>query len=82
MVNALTVGPVFGYKAFGKMLPIMNVFASIGVIVGPVLASRMFEKSGSFSGFFGVLVVCSAVIFLLYVVLTGKKSLEEMQKKF
>lgn len=82
MINALTVGPVFGYKAFGKLLPIFNVAASVGVIIGPVLASSMHEGSGSFNSFFFALIGCTAVVYLLYIFLTSKKSVKQMQEKF
>lgn len=82
MLNALNIGTIFGYKSFGKLLPIFNVASSIGVMIGPVLASSMFESSGSFNGFFFALIGFTAVNLVLFKYLLSKKSVEQMQAKF
>lgn len=62
MLGAVLLGSMFGPKASGTLIVISNVFASVGGMAGPLLASGVFEGSGSYKGF----MLIAAAIYVVY----------------
>ena len=60
--GAVLLGSMFGPKASGTLIVISNVFASVGGMAGPLLASGVFEGSGSYKGF----MLIAAAIYVVY----------------
>jgi MFS family permease len=48
----LLVGECFGLRAFGKILGVVMIAATVGSAVGPVVTGRIFDVTGSYSGAF------------------------------
>lgn len=79
MLGAVVLGEMFGPKASGTLIVISNVFASIGGMFGPLLASGMFESTGSYQGFLFV----GAALFVVYVLFvyfaTNKRAMAKLK---
>jgi MFS family permease len=64
--------PVFlsellGLKRYGTFVGLMNASASVGLAIGPIVAGRIFDMTGSYNGAFGA----AAVISILAAVATA-----------
>ena len=62
------VADVFGRNSFSSVLGYVNIFFTIGVGMGPLLAARSFDISGSYCGAYALFIVCcllSTILLLL-----------------
>ena len=44
----LLIGECFGLRAFGKILGVITISATLGAATGPVLTGRIFDVMGSY----------------------------------
>jgi len=44
----LLIGEYFGLRAFGKILGVITISATLGAATGPVLTGRIFDVTGSY----------------------------------
>jgi MFS family permease len=65
----LLVGECFGLRAFGKVLGLVMISATLGAAIGPVLTGRIYDVTGSYAlAFvlhFAALVTASVGMFFL-----------------
>ncbi|UCE87565.1 MAG: MFS transporter [Deltaproteobacteria bacterium] len=54
----LLVGECFGLEAFGRILGLIMISATLGAAVGPVLTGRIFDVTGSYQSAFFVHIGC------------------------
>jgi len=62
----LLVGECFGLRAFGKILGLVMISATLGAAAGPVLTGRIFDVTGSYTLAFvihGVSFAMAAMVF-------------------
>lgn len=52
------VADVFGRNSFSSVLGYVNIFFTIGVGMGPLLAARSFDVSGSYRGAYALFIAC------------------------
>jgi MFS family permease len=51
------VGESLGVKRLGSLLGLQALFGTIGVAAGPIIAGRIFDRSGSYTGAWFVFIV-------------------------
>lgn len=79
----ISIVRVFGPAQSGSLIGYCMVAASIGQMIAPPLAARIYEASGTFSTFMIVSVVLSVIIiFSMFAATSAKaiKKIEEAQK--
>lgn len=79
VVVSPTVAEFFGVRALGALFGQVLFFGTIGASVGPILAGRLFDTTGSYFWAFLILAALSLLAFLLALTLPRRAAAEAVQ---
>ena len=74
-----TVAEFFGTRAHGAIFGRLVFFGTIGAVVGPVVAGRIFDVTGSYDFAFGGLAAMGAVGLVLALTLPRRRAVEDVR---
>ncbi len=69
----LIAGKLFGEKDFGALVGILNIAVSLGVAIGPLLCSKLYDLNGSYRlAWISIIVVAILIVFTQFALLSKK----------